>query len=240
MLFCLPHRDEILFHARIHPEQYTGSFSDAQLDQLHKSLLHICAIAVETLADQEKFPKEWLMKYRWGKGQKGNKLPTGEAITFLTVGGRTSAVVPSLQKKSGPVAGDVSTEETKGRGNHKAGKKTSFDEEDKASVETKASSKRQRVSKAGDEAEKDVVGNAKPSGGKDRTKRTKTEAQTGPGHKLSASKTHEKNTSESRISSAELETQGKKNKNRAAVSSGVEEATQVRRRSARVSAKASK
>lgn len=59
---------------------------------------------METLADKEQFPESWLMKYRWGKGKKGNQLPTGEKITFLTVGGRTSAIVPSLQKKAGPVA----------------------------------------------------------------------------------------------------------------------------------------
>ena len=35
------------------------------------------------------------------------KLPNGAKIVFLTVGGRTSAVIPSVQKKTGPVAGDV-------------------------------------------------------------------------------------------------------------------------------------
>ena len=45
------------------------------------------------------------MKYRWSKGKTGgNTLPNGEKIIFLTVGGRTSAVVPSVQKKSGEVS----------------------------------------------------------------------------------------------------------------------------------------
>ena len=99
--------DEILYHAKIHPEQYTDSLKDGQLHQLHQSLLHICTVAVETLADSTAFPKEWLMKHRWGKGKQDNKLPNGAKIIFLTVGGRTSAVVPSVQKKTGPVAGDV-------------------------------------------------------------------------------------------------------------------------------------
>ena len=34
-------------------------------------------------------------------------MPNGAKIIFLTVGGRTSAVIPSVQKKTGPVAGDV-------------------------------------------------------------------------------------------------------------------------------------
>ena len=52
------------------------------------------------------------MKYRWGKGKKGNanSLPNGAKIEFMTVGGRTSAIVPSVQKKTGPVAGDVKKE----------------------------------------------------------------------------------------------------------------------------------
>jgi formamidopyrimidine-DNA glycosylase len=52
------------------------------------------------------------MKHRWDKGKKGaNVLPNGEKIIHLKVGGRTSAVVPSVQKKTGPVAGDVKEED---------------------------------------------------------------------------------------------------------------------------------
>lgn len=51
------------------------------------------------------------MKHRWSKGKKeGGKLPNGEKIIFLKVGGRTSAVVPSVQKKTGAVAADVKEE----------------------------------------------------------------------------------------------------------------------------------
>ena len=34
-------------------------------------------------------------------------LPNGEKIAILTVGGRTSAVIPSVQKKTGPVAKEM-------------------------------------------------------------------------------------------------------------------------------------
>lgn len=38
---------------------------------------------------------------RWGKGNgQKSKMPSGHAIDHLTVGGRTSAVVPALQKAS--------------------------------------------------------------------------------------------------------------------------------------------
>lgn len=70
---------------------------------------------MELLADSEKFPDGWLFKHRWGKGKKNKPavLPNGDKIVYLTVGGRTSAVVPSVQKKTGPVAKDVSDEDRK-------------------------------------------------------------------------------------------------------------------------------
>jgi hypothetical protein len=105
-------RDEVLYQAKIHPEQYSNTFSDAQINTLHDSLVNVCTTACETLADSSQFPENWLMKHRWDKGKKGaNVLPNGEKIIHLKVGGRTSAVVPSVQKKTGPVAGDVGSQD---------------------------------------------------------------------------------------------------------------------------------
>lgn len=102
-------RDEVLYNARIHPEQYSNTLSGAQVKQLHKSIQYVCGFAVDSLADSSKFPEEWLFKHRWGKGKKDSvaKLPNGAKLVYLTVGGRTSCVVPSIQKKTGPVAKDV-------------------------------------------------------------------------------------------------------------------------------------
>jgi formamidopyrimidine-DNA glycosylase len=117
-----------MYHAKLHPEQYSDTFSSAQLKQLHTSILYVCQTAVDTLADSDKFPDDWLFKHRWGKGKKDSKmeLPNGAKITFLTVGGRTSCVVPSIQKKTGAVAGDVG-ENTKASG--KGSKKKAVREE---------------------------------------------------------------------------------------------------------------
>jgi DNA-formamidopyrimidine glycosylase len=101
--------DEIMYQARLHPEQYSNTFSDEQIKRLHEAIMYVCDTAVGTLAESDKFPKDWLMKYRWDKGKKtGGKLPNGAKITFLTVAGRTSAIVPSVQKKTAAVAADVS------------------------------------------------------------------------------------------------------------------------------------
>jgi formamidopyrimidine-DNA glycosylase len=108
--------DEIMYHAKIHPEQRSDTLSDGQLKQLHKSIHYICGTAVELLGDEEKFPDTWLFNYRWGKGRKDapKALPNGEKIVFLTVGGRTSAVIPSVQKKTGPLAKEMSEAESAG------------------------------------------------------------------------------------------------------------------------------
>ncbi|CZS96623.1 related to formamidopyrimidine-DNA glycosylase [Rhynchosporium graminicola] len=101
--------DEIMYQAKLHPEQYTDTFSANQVKQLHVSMRYVCQTAVDALADSSKFPEDWLFKHRWGKGKKdaATTLPNGAKITFLTVGGRTSCVVPSVQKKTGPVKADV-------------------------------------------------------------------------------------------------------------------------------------
>lgn len=54
--------DEVLYQARIHPEQYCNTFDDKQTKALHDSLTYVCTTAVETLADSTKFPDDWIMK----------------------------------------------------------------------------------------------------------------------------------------------------------------------------------
>jgi len=98
--------DEIMYHAKIHPEQYSNTLSDEQLGKLHKSIHYICSTSVNLLGDSDQLPDTWLFRHRWSKGKKesSNRLPNGEKIVFLTIGGRTSAVVPSVQKKTSSVA----------------------------------------------------------------------------------------------------------------------------------------
>ena len=167
-----------MYHARIHPEQYSNTLNDEQLKQLHKSVLHICSTAVELLSDSSKFPDEWLFKHRWGKGKKDQKkeLPNGEKIIHITVGGRTSAVVPRLQKKTGPVAGDVKSEdidgdispteedaEAKPAKKRKAGSKlpTTGDAQQNEARSTTGSGKRGRGKKADSEVNDSVKSPAK-------------------------------------------------------------------------------
>lgn len=101
--------DEVLYNAKIHPEQYSNTLQEGQVEQLHKSIVYVCTTAVDLIGDSDKFPEDWMFKHRWQKGKKNapGVLPNGQKVAFLTVGGRTSCVVPSVQKKTGPVAKEM-------------------------------------------------------------------------------------------------------------------------------------
>ena len=178
----------MLYHAKIHPEQYSNTLNDSQINQLCSSIHYVCSTSVDLLGDADQFPEDWLFKYRWNKGKKNTpqKLPNGEKITFLTVGGRTSAVVPSVQKKTGPIAKDVSKEDLEDDSNSEekkpaggkrkraaAVKAESDSEEDMDEAPSKKPAPKKRGVKAkqeesGDEkiAPKKAVKNAKPAAGK--------------------------------------------------------------------------
>ncbi|KAF3905493.1 hypothetical protein ABW20_dc0108657 [Dactylellina cionopaga] len=129
--------DEILYHARIHPEQYSNTLSEAQQKQLYDSTLYVCQTACGLLGDSTKFPTDWLFKHRWGKGKKKNELPNGEKIDFVKVGGRTSAYVKTRQKVTGGAAvkvgaggSDEDNEDEKKKNTKKKRKAIKDEEED--------------------------------------------------------------------------------------------------------------
>ncbi|KAG7349590.1 formamidopyrimidine-DNA glycosylase [Nitzschia inconspicua] len=89
--------DEILYQLEMHPDQ--KYLTSQQAETVLRKLFDILNVAIDCYAKEEDFPKEWLFHYRWGKGKKeGPKDCHGRTITFLTSGGRTSAIVPSIQK----------------------------------------------------------------------------------------------------------------------------------------------
>ncbi|KAL7799242.1 hypothetical protein V8C37DRAFT_367097 [Trichoderma ceciliae] len=107
--------DETLYQAKLHPEQYSDTFADKEITRLHESIRYVCQLAVDKLGDSDEFPDHWLFNYRWGKGGKdaAAKLPNGEKLAFITVGGRTSCYAPGVQKKTGPVVAGAKAEPVK-------------------------------------------------------------------------------------------------------------------------------
>lgn len=177
--------DEVLYQARIHPEQYSNTFDDKQIKSLHDALTSVCTTAVETLADSKQFPEDWIMKYRWDKGKKdANVLPNGEKIVHLKVGGRTSAIVPSRQKKTAAVAGDVdsaasSEAETKPAAKGRKRKVKDEVEDDDAEVEEKPAAKKGGRGKRKAEANGVKAEDEEPQvdGGAEETKATPKKAK---------------------------------------------------------------
>lgn len=89
--------DEVLYQARIHPLERCGAVNDAQLMALHEAIERVCCTAVKHNADSRLFPEWWLFHFRWTHKKKGRDFE-GREIVVVTAGGRTSAVVPALQK----------------------------------------------------------------------------------------------------------------------------------------------
>lgn len=89
--------DEVLYQSGIAPQRLTQRLEVAETLCLRKNLLHILKVAIRVGADAERFPKSWLFHHRWGK-KRNARDSQGHAIRHDTVGGRTSAWVPAVQK----------------------------------------------------------------------------------------------------------------------------------------------
>lgn len=117
-------------------------------------------------------------------------LPNGEKIVHVTVGGRTSAVVPSVQIKTGPVAGDVKGEDTGETEKPQKGKKRKSkdpEETEKDATPSTAAEKaksKPRKSKFKEElSDKEVTTPVKPEIKKRKIAKTEDEEDTTQGKK---------------------------------------------------------
>lgn len=89
--------DEMLFQAAIHPESPCNALEPVDIERLRQAMFTVIDHAVSVDADSDKFPPGWLFHYRWSKGKGPAKTHAGHPIEFITVGGRTSAVVKAVQ-----------------------------------------------------------------------------------------------------------------------------------------------
>jgi len=89
--------DEVLYQARLSPRRPAASLTRAEVRRLRDRLHDIIARAVDVNADSDRFPRSWLFHVRWGR-RVGITTARAEAIIHETIGGRTTAWVPSRQK----------------------------------------------------------------------------------------------------------------------------------------------
>lgn len=91
--------DEVLYQSALHPEQPCESLTEAQVSALHGAISSVLGVATEVEAESSKFPPRWLFHYRW-TGKKRARIEGVGEVKFLTVGGRTTAFVPAVQRKT--------------------------------------------------------------------------------------------------------------------------------------------
>jgi formamidopyrimidine-DNA glycosylase len=89
--------DEVLYQARIAPARRAHLLSPAEAARLRSRIRSVMKTAVGARSDSERFPRGWLFHHRWGRNAEA-RTARGERIHHSTVGGRTTAWVPAVQR----------------------------------------------------------------------------------------------------------------------------------------------
>jgi formamidopyrimidine-DNA glycosylase len=89
--------DEVLYQARIAPRRRARSLSAEEGRRLRGALRRVIAVAVGAGSESDRFPRSWLFHHRWGR-RAGATTARGERIHHDTIGGRTTAWVPTVQR----------------------------------------------------------------------------------------------------------------------------------------------
>jgi len=89
--------DEVLYQARIAPHRRASTLSQAEARRLRTALRRVIATAVAVGSDGDRFPRGWLFHRRWGR--RADAITAGgHRIRHDTIGGRTTAWVPAVQR----------------------------------------------------------------------------------------------------------------------------------------------
>ncbi|HYB41866.1 MAG TPA: DNA-formamidopyrimidine glycosylase family protein [Candidatus Methylomirabilis sp.] len=89
--------DEVLYQARIAPRRPARSLTPAEARRLRARLRSVVHAAVAARADSDRYPRSWLFHHRWGRDAAA-VTARGEKIRHDTIGGRTTAWVPAIQR----------------------------------------------------------------------------------------------------------------------------------------------
>ncbi len=88
--------DEVLYQAGLAPQRRANTLTDAELRRLRGRIRSVIHTSVRALNDSSRYPRTWLFHSRWDG--PGSITARGEAIRYLTIGGRTTAWVPKRQR----------------------------------------------------------------------------------------------------------------------------------------------
>ena len=88
--------DEILYQAKIHPEQPADQLTEDDIDRLYEKMQYILATAIRHEARYEDFPQDFLVTYRWLE-RDGHPLQS-KNMERIVVGGRGTYYCPDEQR----------------------------------------------------------------------------------------------------------------------------------------------
>ncbi|XP_073148948.1 formamidopyrimidine-DNA glycosylase isoform X4 [Henckelia pumila] len=137
--------DEVLYQARIHPQQSVSSMSKETCSTLVKCISEVIKNSVEVGADSSQFPNNWIFHSRDKK--PGKAFVDGKKIEFITAGGRTTAYVPELQKLCGDLSVSEAGKRSKGTNHGNPDDDVEKSGNDDESTDSKAV-KRTKISRA--------------------------------------------------------------------------------------------
>ena len=89
--------DEVLYQARLDPRRRGNTLSDPEIARMRGALKRVIDTSVRLSNDSDRYPRGWLFHRRWGKNPRAVTV-TGERIRHITLGGRTTAWVPAVQR----------------------------------------------------------------------------------------------------------------------------------------------
>ncbi len=89
--------DEVLYQARLDPRRRANTLTDPEIMRMRAALKRVVDTSVRVSNDSDRYPSGWLFHRRWGRNPRAVTM-TGERIRHITVGGRTTAWVPTRQR----------------------------------------------------------------------------------------------------------------------------------------------
>ncbi|MGH7826267.1 MAG: Fpg/Nei family DNA glycosylase [Candidatus Binatia bacterium] len=90
--------DEILFQARVHPQQRLDRLSEGTLGQIYKTMKTVLNKTIKCDADPHRVPKSWLLPRR---RKKTNCPRCGKRLHRVAIRQRSAYICPNCQRRGG-------------------------------------------------------------------------------------------------------------------------------------------
>ncbi len=89
--------DEVLYQAAIDPRRPARTLTPAESSRVRSRLRSVLRLAVGAGADSDRYPRTWLFHHRWDHDPLV-RTASGARLRWETIGGRTTAWAPSVQR----------------------------------------------------------------------------------------------------------------------------------------------